>query len=426
MHASILNSGPAWGKLVLLALVISAIVAVVRNPHLRPWFFGGAFVLAVVAMLGYVALPSPGPGSYIHTDVNGTVTEIHATSVRGFSLVMIVVPLILMGAGFLAARGHRGRGGWMAIPAIVGLLAVFGIWGSRHQRYSVYPLRSNLPADATAEVPLEELIDQYNRPRIQLSQTVAEKAVEADEHAAEATTETVAEASTSTPPPVAEHEHESDHELLRAHALEDAAITETGEIPVSESEPEFDAPSEPPPSWVGAQPRTIENIHRVPVKAGLYLSKEESYQHLREQLKRAVAQRMEDIVGESTGQRYVHIPDLEWMRIGTTYIDRELLNEEVYFETTKTTMGPMVTAWGLLEFTPEQDQRLLDAWKGYARQRGIGMVATLALLVVAVLGGVFALLKIDTWTRGYYSKRLFIGVPAAIIGVFVFLLLANQ
>ena len=26
------------------------------------------------------------------------------------------------------------------------------------------------------------------------------------------------------------------------------------------------------------------------------------------------------------------------------------------------------------------------------------------------------LLKIDTWTKGYYTKRLFLGVPAVIIG----------
>ena len=28
----------------------------------------------------------------------------------------------------------------------------------------------------------------------------------------------------------------------------------------------------------------------------------------------------------------------------------------------------------------------------------------------------YGLLKVDTWTKGYYTKRLFLGVPAAIIG----------
>jgi len=37
--------------------------------------------------------------------------------------------------------------------------------------------------------------------------------------------------------------------------------------------------------------------------------------------------------------------------------------------------------------------------------------------VLGLLGLVFGLLKVDTWTRGYYSKPLFLGVPAAIIGL---------
>ena len=42
---------------------------------------------------------------------------------------------------------------------------------------------------------------------------------------------------------------------------------------------------------------------------------------------------------------------------------------------------------------------------------GVGAGSILGLLTL-----VFALLKIDTWTKGYYTKRLFLGVPAAIIG----------
>jgi hypothetical protein len=44
-----------------------------------------------------------------------------------------------------------------------------------------------------------------------------------------------------------------------------------------------------------------------------------------------------------------------------------------------------------------------------------------ATSVIGLLGFVFGLLKIDTWTKGYYTKRLFIGVPAMIIGGFMLL-----
>ena len=45
------------------------------------------------------------------------------------------------------------------------------------------------------------------------------------------------------------------------------------------------------------------------------------------------------------------------------------------------------------------------------------MVGMGAGSMFALLSLVFALLKVDTWTKGYYSKRLFLGVPLAIIGV---------
>ena len=38
--------------------------------------------------------------------------------------------------------------------------------------------------------------------------------------------------------------------------------------------------------------------------------------------------------------------------------------------------------------------------------------------ILGLLGCVFAVLKIDTATKGYYTKRLFLGVPLAILGMF--------
>ena len=40
-----------------------------------------------------------------------------------------------------------------------------------------------------------------------------------------------------------------------------------------------------------------------------------------------------------------------------------------------------------------------------------------AMVAVGLLGMVYGMLKVDTWTKGYYTKRLFLGVPAAIIGL---------
>lgn len=177
-----------------------------------------------------------------------------------------------------------------------------------------------------------------------------------------------------------------------------------------------DPEPEPRPDWVGAPPKVVENIYRVPVQAGPYVTLRECYDQLRNEMRTVVQQRVEELVRESTGARHVHIPDLDWMHVGASYIDRELLTDE-YVEINDTSVGTMRTAWGLLEFTPNHDRHLVDSWKRAARQSRMAMVATMAALVVGALGGVLLLLKIDTWTRGYYTKRLFLGVPAAIIAL---------
>jgi hypothetical protein len=105
------------------------------------------------------------------------------------------------------------------------------------------------------------------------------------------------------------------------------------------------------------------------------------------------------------------------MGISTEYIRRELCPEEPYVETVHASFGPMLKVSALLEFNERQDEFLMDAWKAYARRAGIKNMGALSLLVLSGLGLLYGMLKLDTWTRGYYTKRLFLGVPAVIIAV---------
>jgi hypothetical protein len=81
----------------------------------------------------------------------------------------------------------------------------------------------------------------------------------------------------------------------------------------------------------------------------------------------------------------------------------------------------MLRAHMLLEFQDRQDEQLLDRWRGFARQESIAVIAIFGGLALLGLALIYGLLKLDTWTRGYYTKRLFLGVPAAIIAVVVLL-----
>jgi hypothetical protein len=109
------------------------------------------------------------------------------------------------------------------------------------------------------------------------------------------------------------------------------------------------------------------------------------------------------------------------MGVTDDYIKRELCPEEPYIETVESSVGDMLRAHMLLEFQERQDEVLLDHWRAYARRSNVIGIAVLGGCVVLGLALIYGLLKIDTWTRGYYTKRLFLGVPAAIIALFVFL-----
>jgi hypothetical protein len=83
--------------------------------------------------------------------------------------------------------------------------------------------------------------------------------------------------------------------------------------------------------------------------------------------------------------------------------------------------GTMYRQYTQVEFTPQFHDELRRAWNNFRRQERFEMVGGGAASVLGLLGLVFGLLKVDTWTKGYYTKRLFIGVPGAIIGGIVLL-----
>jgi hypothetical protein len=101
--------------------------------------------------------------------------------------------------------------------------------------------------------------------------------------------------------------------------------------------------------------------------------------------------------------------------IGIDYIRREIVDKQ-HMEQVERSFGPMYKMYTLVKFTPEVDAELRRHWAYYQRQDKFEMVGVGAVAVLGLLGFIYGLLKVDTLTKGYYTKRLFIGVPAAIIG----------
>ena len=104
------------------------------------------------------------------------------------------------------------------------------------------------------------------------------------------------------------------------------------------------------------------------------------------------------------------------MGIDLAYIRREIAKDE-YLETVERSVGPMKNLYTLLEFSPTVDKELRMRWDELQRESHVTAIGLLSGSVLGIIGLAFGLLRIDTATKGYYSKRLFLGVPAAIIGL---------
>jgi len=107
--------------------------------------------------------------------------------------------------------------------------------------------------------------------------------------------------------------------------------------------------------------------------------------------------------------------------IGVNYIRREIAKEE-YLQTIERSFGPMKQLYTLLEFSPSVDRELRHRWEASQRQERFAFVGFGATSILSLLGLAWGLLKVDTWTKGYYTMRLFLGVPMAIMGTLAIIL----
>ncbi len=175
-------------------------------------------------------------------------------------------------------------------------------------------------------------------------------------------------------------------------------------------------PEQTRPAWVDHPPKRVGNVYRVVVSSGPYQTETECYHVLETLLAKEVQQRIEQLVPDSQ----VSGPDA--FGIGVDYVLRELCNG-AWTETSEASFGEMKQVHVLMEFGAAQDKLLRTAYRNYQRQGRVAQVGGIAGLILGGLATLFGLLKIDTATKGYYSKRLFFGVPAAIIAILLLLVI---
>ncbi len=218
---------------------------------------------------------------------------------------------------------------------------------------------------------------------------------------------------------------------------------------IAEADPDKPLPR---PAWVDEPPKRTGGTRREVVATDLYESVDECYQAADVFLLLKAYQRMQQLTekpfadaplpsitfknvrqaGEDrqvaffNGEPYWtdwRIRVLANMGIGADYVRRVLVAKDEgsepreYLDTVQRSFGPMKKLYLQTEFSSAVDSELRQLWDAYQRRERFAIAGVGAGTVVSLIAVLFALLKIDTWTKGYYTKRLFIGVPAAIIAV---------
>ncbi len=172
------------------------------------------------------------------------------------------------------------------------------------------------------------------------------------------------------------------------------------------------------PDWVRQPPKSVPNIYRQVVESGPWGDRPTCEQKIEQVASDAVYAYLRQLVTEETG-RTMYVPALESLGITPRYIRERIFSESEapYYESRDFShASDMQNLHVLLEFERADTDDLLERWREYERRGRMETVAFAMGGVLATLAGALGLIKLDTYTKGYYTKRLFIGVPAAIIG----------
>lgn len=195
-----------------------------------------------------------------------------------------------------------------------------------------------------------------------------------------------------------------------------------------DEEQENEPPTQPKPKgrpdWVDNPPKRVGDVYRAVVASDPFSTVDECFDQLEHRFPGEVQKRLTKLV--PSDQRSLTGSDtLGPMGITLDYIMREICREQ-FTEIVESSVGEMKRVHVLMEFTPAVESHLKKSWQTYQRQFRLVTVTKIAGMVLATLAFLYGLLKIDTWTRGYYTRRLLLGIPAAILALIAILVLLNH
>jgi hypothetical protein len=239
----------------------------------------------------------------------------------------------------------------------------------------------------------------------------------------------VAPAASDAAPPVATATQKPGAKPSEAAEVEESIATTIDESSNQNAEPR--------PKWVDDQPKRVGSEPREVVITDEWASDEEWNRARDIALMLKTYERIQHLIGapyqgnildhrmNSANSWSDHrLRQLACAGITLDWVHRAIAQEE-YLETVQHDFGPMKKSYTLVEFSPAVDNELRQHWRAYERRERFEMFGAGAGSVLGLIGLAYGLLRFDTYTKGYYTKPLFLGVSAAIIGALLFLTLIS-
>jgi outer membrane biosynthesis protein TonB len=326
-----------------------------------------------------------------------------SVAIGGFLMALVAVPLVLLAVVFLyfgrwtPARGHN-----VTIDMTRdGAITYHN--GIEFSETGVAPIQLDVPPEIitpAAPCPPEPVIKPQTPTTPKKSSEKpkpAEKSSAEEKNSAEKPADAVKLAETSAAKPVE---------------------AESTAPPKKSSEPA--APTNPRPAWVDAPAKLSNGIYRTKVTVGPFATREECDRALPAELLKATNNYIDSYLGEGANQ-WVHLPPGYYLGQGIRrgiplppgYANGPGIFRDQWQEDVLASFGPMIQVHTLLEFNEETRHDLQQRWLAGRAENRLGFAGLGAGLILALLGTMFGYLKIDTATRGYYTRRLqFVAVLA--------------
>lgn len=201
----------------------------------------------------------------------------------------------------------------------------------------------------------------------------------------------------------------ADEAKSRRNAEKTATVTSLS----TSASPESETVEPDHPAWVAAEPHLDGSVYKMVTVVGPYTTRAECYEHLPQELRKAVDQYAVTLLGGEV-RDLVDMEDGRHFPLPLGYVEDHVVQEQ-WVEQKEYGVGLMYNLHVQLAFDREAQDRIRQVWRRTVVEERLIALAGLVVLVLLLLSVLYAYLKSDLATGGAYRGRLRLAAAAAIV-----------